>query len=330
MDPLRKFQRWWMLLVLLVLCGCAHHVKVSPESIRTVYAVESRTDDPTAFLAPLFLVNAYKDPYNRIGRPAAVIDKKGQEHVYVDTNRPAIYAMVRPFKTDKGKYTNYIYRVHFPEVPFSLIPFNLTAGDNVGLIIVVTADSENRPLLITTVHTCGCYRATVPTSHLPPDALPEDWEQGPLDVFGEKLPWKLDYGETARAKVLVHLRPGVHRVMNLEVVEGADFDDGSAFHLIDTPLVPMDELERIPVDGDTTSFYHHKGWLNGYVKGSVKYWESIFLSMVSLDLFVGTDKVYADSKVTGNPFYTSLKPWNRNASDMWDFAGFLEFWGWRL
>ena len=305
-------------------------MKVSPESIPTVYAVENKTDDPITLFAPLFLTHEYKNPYNRIGRAAAVIDKKGQQHVYVDTDRPAIYAMVRTFKTDKCEYTNYIYRVHFPEVPFSLIPFNLTAGNNVGLIIVVTADSGNRPLLVTSVHTCGCYRATVPTSHLSSDALPEDWTEGPLDVYGEELPWKLDYTEMESPRILVHLRPGVHRVMNLEVVKGDDFDDGRAFHLIDTPLVPMDELERIPADGDTTSFYHDKGWLKGHVKGAVKWWESVFLSLPSLDLFVGTDKVYADAKVTGNPFYTSLKPWNRHASDMWDFAGFLEFWGWRL
>jgi len=33
---------------------------------------------------------------------------------------------------------------------------------------------------------------------------------------------------------------------------------------------------------------------------------------------------------TKNHLYTSLKPWNRTESDMWNFARFLEFWGWRL
>jgi len=54
------------------------------------------------------------------------------------------------------------------------------------------------------------------------------------------------------------------------------------------------------------------------------------LSLFSLDFFVGTDKVYSDCRETSNPFYTSLKPWNRKASDMWNFTEFLEFWGWRL
>ena len=65
-------------------------------------------------------------------------------------------------------------------------------------------------------------------------------------------------------------------------------------------------------------------------KGFIKPRESLFLSLPSLDPLVGYDKVYGDRRETGNPFYTSLKPWNREASDMWDFPEFLTFWGWRL
>jgi hypothetical protein len=56
----------------------------------------------------------------------------------------------------------------------------------------------------------------------------------------------------------------------------------------------------------------------------------IFMSLISLDLFVGSDKIYADPAVSGNPFYTSLKPWRRDDSDMWDFPRFLAYWGWGL
>jgi hypothetical protein len=41
-------------------------------------------------------------------------------------------------------------------------------------------------------------------------------------------------------------------------------------------------------------------------------------------------KLFIIINETSNPFYTSLKPWNRKASDMWNFTEFLEFWGWRL
>jgi hypothetical protein len=95
-------------------------------------------------------------------------------------------------------------------------------------------------------------------------------------------------------------------------------------------VAPMEALNRIAEDGSTTSFYHESGLLKGHVKDALKPMEMLFLSWLSLDLFVGMDKAYADPAVTGNPFYTSLKPWRRSDSNMWDFARFLHYWGWRL
>jgi hypothetical protein len=93
----------------------------------------------------------------------------------------------------------------------------------------------------------------------------------------------------------------------------------------------VEALLRLPmVNGGTTSFYHDAGWLKGHVKGSIKPLEMLFMSLISFDLFVGSDKIYADSTQWDNPFYTSLKPWRRHDSDMWDFARFLHYWGWRL
>jgi hypothetical protein len=78
------------------------------------------------------------------------------------------------------------------------------------------------------------------------------------------------------------------------------------------------------------SFYHREGVAKGHVKGAFKPLETLFMGLISLDFFVGTDKVYGDPRKWDNPFYTSLKPWRRSDSDMWDFAGFLRYWGWKL
>ena len=72
------------------------------------------------------------------------------------------------------------------------------------------------------------------------------------------------------------------------------------------------------------------GLTEGFVKNSFKSWEALSLSLISLDFFVGTDKIYGDSRKTGTIFYTSLKPWYREESDMWHFDRFLRFNGWRL
>ena len=320
----------WAIAILLILSGCAYSTKGIYEKPHTIYLAHGGEDSLLVRFAPLFLTYNYSETYNRIGRPSARFDEQGIEQVYVDHEEPTIYYMTRNFSTEKGTYTNLIYRVHFPKIPFSLIPFHLSAGKNPGLMVVITLDKLERPVLITTVGTCGCYAAIVPTSHLPSDALPLGWKKGPLKVYGETLPSLVDYGNLKNSGLVVYLRSEVHRVMNLEAVEKERLRDPEFFSIIGVPLVSMEELERIPLNGKTTSFYYDDGPRKGHVKGSVKPWETLFLGLISLDLFVGADKIYGDRRTTDNPFYTSLKPWNRFSSDMWEFANFLKFWGWRL
>jgi len=68
------------------------------------------------------------------------------------------------------------------------------------------------------VHTCGCYKAIVPTNYLTQKAFPEDWTGQPLAVCGEQLPAMLNYAQAASPQLVIHLRPEVHRVMDLEIV----------------------------------------------------------------------------------------------------------------
>jgi hypothetical protein len=319
-----------LFIILLIPFGCAFPPEVVQEDVHTVYVAPQEEDSRLSLFAPVFLTYNHRDPYNRIGRPSAKYDEQGNERIYVDHEKPAIYYMTKSFSTERGVYTNLIYRVHFPRVPCSLIPFHLNAGRNVGVLTVITIDEEERPLLVTTVGTCGCYVAIVPTSYLPSDALPDGWTDEPLKVYGERLPAVLDYRNLKDPKVVIYLRSGVHRVMDLDLIEAKGLWNSARFTIIEAPMVPMDTLERISINGETTSFYYKHWPLRGHVKGSVKPWETLFLGLISLDFFVGADKVYGDSSLTGNPFYTSLKPWNRDSSDMWDFPGFLRFWGWEL
>ena len=209
----------------------------------------------------------------------------------------------------------------------SLFPFHLTAGYNVGLMVIVTIDSSQRPVLNTTVHTCGCYLVIFPTTFLPKVALSKKWNTVSQTIYGETLPGMVDYESKSKPRLFIYLRSAVHRVADIRIVES---DTLAYFHTFSMPLVSMNTLDTIPINGMFTSLFYEKGVQKGHVKGAVKYWETIFLSLIRLDLFVGTDKAYKDSNETGNHFYTSLKPWNRSRSDMWHFDRFLKFWGWRL
>ncbi len=321
----------WLAFVFAALFfwGCAHHQPLPKEPYQLVYHVQGEEKTKQKAWAPVFVVYGQTHDYNRIGRPTVTVGNDGGEQVFIDTEDPVAYFVERSFTTEKATYTNLIYRVHFPGTPYSLIPFNLTAGKNVGLMVVVTLNSDQLPVLVTTVHTCGCYKAIVPTQYLPSQALPEGWSGKRLRVYGETLPALLDFNDVPSPKILVHLRPEVHRVMDLDV-RPPQFLDSDRFRVLPIQMEPMDHLEQLPFNGGTTSLYHQEGILKGHVKGSVKPLETLFMSVISMDLFVGTDKAYADSAKTGNRFYTSLKPWRRDDSDMWNFARFLWYWGWRL
>ncbi len=324
----------WLLIIvsLVVWQGCAGVRPLPEETHLTVYEIGEKGAVPGEQVqrwAPAFVAYGHTEPYNRIGRPVARRTGGGNEAIEIDPDQPALFFMQRDFVTEKGRYHNLIYRVHFPTIPYSLVPFNLTAGSNVGLMVVVTLNQRQEPILVTTVHTCGCYLAIIPTDHLPESSLPEGWQAQPKDVYGETLMPQLKYRSVAQPRVLVHLRPEVHRVMKLEVVP-ADRLRGSRYTSIPMQPLPMEALLKLPYGRETTSFYYDEGFLRGHVKGSVKLFETLLMSPISLDFFVGTDKIYADPEVYGNHFYTSLKPWRRSDSDMWDFARFLKYWGWRL
>ena len=317
-------------VVACVAVGCVYKQKIPAEDVHTVYLVEGRAGTLSGMYAPAFLTYDAGKRYNRIGSPRVRLKGEKAKGIYVDTDRPEVFEMRKAFETDRGRYLNLIYRVHFPGIPYSLFPFHVTAGKNVGLMVIVTLDEAEQPVLVTTVHTCGCYVAVLPTAFLPPDAYPKEMKDAPLKAYGEALPWPLDYSAVEKPRLLVHLRPAVHRVMHLEVVDERELRQGAEYAAISVSLAAMHSLERLPVDGESTSLYSQKWPLRGHVKGAVKPFESLFLGLVSLDLFVGADKAYGDREQSGTRFYTSLKAWNRKKSDMWEFTRFLQFMGWRL
>ena len=331
-KPFKNDIRFFLALFvsLFLVFGCAHHRKIPAEPVLTIYSAQDDSDSLLSRYAPLFLVYDFEKSYNRIGMPEAEKNKNNKINMLVNAEKPVIYALEKNFSTNRGSYTNLIYRVHFPKVPFSLIPFNLTMGKNVGLIAVISLDHQKNPVLVSTVHTCGCYLAIIPTRYLPENAIPECRKKVALDVYGEILPPVLAFEDKDNPRLLVHLRPQVHRVMNLEIVDDHEIENSPNFRIVPMPLEQMEKLEKLSVNNDNVSFFYESGFLQGYVRGSIKPWETMFLSLISLDLFVGTDKTYDDPHKTGNPFYTSIKPWNRNKSNMWYFADFLEFWGWGL
>ena len=314
------------LLSALFFSSCASIPKHLPVNELKAYKI---SDDQSLLsrYSPLFIIENHEDRFNLIGTPGAQMTEDMKEEIFVDHARPTIYTEIRNFQTSKGSYTNLIYRIHFEKIPFGLIPFHIGQGKNVGLVVIVTLNSKNEPLLYTTVHTCGCYITFIPTSYMPHDALPKGWEKERQSVFGESLPGLLNYNGLSLndAKLMILIRGASHRVKDMWL---AHTDSLKKYNIVIADTQAMISLERLPLKDGTSSFYETSGPRKGYVKGSRKPWERLLMSWWAFDWRVGEDKKLGENKYDGPLFYTSLKPWARGKSDLRDFASFLTYWGW--
>jgi len=335
--PLRKkpLKAWPFaaLLVLFVVSACSglQPMQADGPQQRMVFAA-APVDREILLqrLAPVFVVQGATRSYNCIGTARAELDAQGNERIFIDPSSATVYAMQRTFVTEHGTYRNLIYRTHFPWVPFSLLPFYLNAGDNGGLLIIVTVDANDTPLLVTTVHTCGCFVAFFPTSLLPASEYPSGWNTAGQTVYGVALPGllPLEQGTQDDMVPVVTVSAGVHCVVDLalrprpEIVAGSE--DGAV------RLAPMEELDNLPLADGFTSFFYDEGGAKGYVKGSSRPLERLLMSWWAFDWRIGEDKRYDPAGVAGPRFFTSLKFWQRDASNMNDFARFLRYWGWGL
>jgi len=322
-QSLSLFLAAWALL----LTSCAHSPR-DPFDQATLY-----TPPPPASVAaantPTFLIRDAAKPYNKIGTPRVGTANSQEPEISVDPEKPTIYFEAQEFTTAKGHYTNLIYRIHFQEVPLGWTSINLTAGRNPGLLFIYTLDETGTLLLVTTVHTCGCYLAFLPTEAMPREYLPPDWSTAPQEVYGYTLPSSLPLSRKKADEQLAYtLDSETHRIGAVTIIDGSTLQ--TMPHQVQMHLKPMVDLYNLPYHDKTVSFFEAEGPRNGYVKDNTKILERIFLSWWAFDLHVGEDKAYSVHDKSSTVFYTSLKFWARKASDLKNFPGFLAYWGWRL
>jgi len=316
-------------LVLLFLTSCATLHQNYNTTDLLVYRADHDDTVMERYL-PGFLIENPGEKHNLIGTPTVGDDGGSVGKLYVSDEISTVYTERRSFDTAKDSYSNLIYRIHFKEIPFSIFPFYLGVGKNVGLIVVVTLNSDGLPVLYTTVHTCGCYLAFIPTSYMDQDAFPDDWDRADQSVYGEVLPGILDFKEVSLSKSIttVLIRNNTHRVKDVFISDRENLMDHKTSK---ARLQPLDLLHHLPQKkGGSASFYQESGEGKGYVRGSSKPWEWLLMSWWVFDGRVGQDKYFGRDRGDGPVFYTSLKPWARNESDMRDFPTFLNYWGWKL
>lgn len=317
------------LLATGLLAGCVTTGESTQEVGSTTAYVYGEEDGILAEFAPVFLVEHDENSYNKIGTPSARHTETGREEIFIDSAVPTIYHQTRTFQTEKGEYTNLIYRVHFKRSPFTWSPFNASAGRHVGAMAVVTLDEDRRPVYLTTVQSCGCYHAITPTSFLDMDAYPDEWDVNGVTVYGEKLPGILEYPEpfTPDSRIVIVIRDGTHRTKDIRISRIEDLQAGT--QVVPTQVVDIVALKSLTLGEETTSFYHTKGRKKGLVKGAHKPWETLLFGLWAWDANVGQDREYASKEVGGRRFYTTLSASKKKRSDMWDYEGYLKHNGWK-
>jgi len=292
--------------------------------------VVTEGDELLTRFAPIILVEDYGQSYNRVGAPSARLDKDGDEDIYVDPARPVYYTQVQEWATEKGTYTNLIYRAHFEMSLGNSKSTDGGKGYNVGLMTVVTIDEKQQPLLVNVLHTCGCFHAILPTTFLPEEAYPEDWDVASHSTYGETLPGLVRYPEGFDQDVrpVLYLRSGSHRAVDIQL---ASIDSvRETYELFDTALEPESALEHLKLGEGETSFYYTEGKNKGLVKGAFKRKESLLLGLVVGDTRVGQDRKYGSAEEVPRGFYTTINPSKKDESEMWDYAKFLSQNGWKL
>jgi len=294
------------------------YVPVQDETVTNV-----READLLRAYAPIFVTREGRRE-NQIGSPAVRLER-AREQVTVDTDKPAIFSEVRRDEINRVPVLQLVYRLHFTNQP---VPF-YEMHRNPGVMAIVTLRASNRePILFTTVHTCGCFLALLPTDQFPRAALPANWPESKKRVSGKTLPAIVTQPVPGRSRLVVRLADRTHRVDDI-----ATLSELPAGHRIAAPLRSTTALHELPVEGSPskrTSFFYTSGPLKGYVRGAWSPFEGLSAGLILVDPRLGSDKDFGDPAVTGKKFYTSLLPWKRNVSRLDRFDGLMRSLKFRL
>ncbi len=299
-------------------------------------------EDWLACRAPVVRILEAESPYNRIGSPALSEGSLFGVRASVDPSRPAVFAETRTDQIAGRDVVQLVYRVHFEKIPFRFSRYFFEAHRNPGLLFVLTVDRESGDLLfVSTVHTCGCYYAVVPTDAVADAWLPADWPEI-QNLYGQRLPGRLQR-EALSNGLRITLESQSHRVTSIEPVsKSGEAPD----RIVEVEVAPMRNLEQLPISGtseesgrnggsstnvETGSFFYERGPLRGHVRGAWNIMEGLTaFGLLSLDPTVGMDKQFGDPEQTGTPFYTLLPFWLHQSSRLDQMDTLLRTLGFRL
>jgi hypothetical protein len=194
--------------------------------------------------APAIEIESRGD-YDRFG----ALGWRGTIAPAVDTGTPVVYQRIAATRYRGRLLPQLVYSLWFPERP-AQGRFDLLAGALDAVVLRITlAPDDGRPLIVDTIHACGCYHLFMPTAeaHLRDD--------GPRDVEWAYAPITLPALQ-AGERVVVRLTSASHYVV------GGARDDGAAG--LPYALRDDNELRQLATpQGETRSIFGPDGLVAG-------------------------------------------------------------------
>ena len=194
--------------------------------------------------APLFDIEQQGD-FDRPGAPAWQADGR----VAIDTARPVVYQRLAQTLVRGQALVQLVYTLWFPERP-RRGAFDLLGGALDGVIVRITLGPDGRPLLLDTIHACGCYHLFFPARGvaLRPDApKDEEWAFVPASLPA----WAPD------KRFVIRIASATHYVLGVTAAEAGIGTSRYARR-------PESELRSLPrPEGGRRSLYAPDGLVAG-------------------------------------------------------------------
>lgn len=211
-------------------------------------AVLSRLEQDVLLAAFAPVVELERDAgHNRIGTP--VWQRPGRPTVNI--SQPRVYGDVAQTRFAGATVTQLQYVFWFSSRPKSN-PLDLLGGRLDGMTLRITLDAEGRPMLLESMHNCGCYHQHYPLQGLVARQAP-DYAEPPLVLDSAGPP-------TGQKRLTVTLRDRSHYLRRVYLSEPSQGRPGPAQEYL---LSDYDELRSLPAEEGRRSLFESDGLVAG-------------------------------------------------------------------
>jgi hypothetical protein len=199
--------------------------------------------------APVFEIEQ-RGAFDAFGAPVW----NGADRIEIDRTRPTVYERIAFTLVQGEPLVQLVYTLWFPERP-RRGPFDLVGGALDGVIVRLTLGRDGTPVLLDTIHACGCYHLFFPAPgvELKPGApANEEWAFVPA-----RLP-----ALAPGARVVVRIASATHYVLGVGTTMAAA-GDASTYE-----RAPENALRSLPrPGGGSRSLYGPDGLVAGSERG---------------------------------------------------------------